>query len=234
MTYGNIADRPYGWASSAETEMMLAAPELNANSCPPAIGGHPGDWYVVPAGDDYWFWKEWHERRGLDREWARAGIRDPFLREPEIIFYLGTHNPSWLWSGAATFPLCVSYGRLRSYKALRQGMVGWILDSRGFSELSQHGRWTIPAERYVADVARYDAEIGGLQWASPQDWMFTRPVDTCRKPSSSTSRRVGPGTRKHQDALPCRRPDLSPSGEPHQFRTRLETLSENANGTFRD
>ena len=70
--------------------------------------------------------------------------------------------------------LCASpKGRLLEIKTLRRGLVRWIFDSRSFSELSQRGRWTISAEQYAADVARYDEEICGLQWAAPQDWMFT-------------------------------------------------------------
>jgi hypothetical protein len=37
--------------------------------------------------------------------------------------------------------------------------------------LQMHGRWAISPEEYVAAVARYDRDIGGLEWAAPQDWM---------------------------------------------------------------
>jgi hypothetical protein len=47
----------------------------------------------------------------------------------------------------------------------------WALDSGGFSELTRHGQWTIPAREYVAKVAGYDQVIGGLGWAATQDWM---------------------------------------------------------------
>src|SRR5579859_3032474 len=88
-----------------------------------------------------------------------------------IPFYLGTHQPSWLWNPAASFPLFVSHRALSRYKAFRSATHGWALDSGGFTELSQYGGWrTIPAA-YAEAVARYDAEIGKLEWASPQDWM---------------------------------------------------------------
>ena len=95
-----------------------------------------------------------------------------------ICFYLGTHQPSWL--ATVTVPLFVSHRRLAGRRTLparaRTGFAKtlsapWALDSGGFSELSMFGEWrTTPAE-YVAAVARYDREIGHLDWAAPQDWM---------------------------------------------------------------
>ena len=86
-------------------------------------------------------------------------------------FYLGTHRAYWLWDPAADFPMFVSHGALRDYKTLKPSTHGWALDSRGFSELSLHGRWTITSREYVEATARYDREIGQLEWAAPQDWM---------------------------------------------------------------
>ena len=173
MLYGNVTGARYGWATPAETELLLSGDEPGPDTCPPAEGGHRDDWYLVPAPSDFYFWLAWHQLRGKAIEWLdRPGVRDPLACAPPMTFYLGTHLVSWLWDGTVGFPLCVSYGRLRRIKRLRRGMVPWILDSRGFSELSQHGRWTISAEEYAADVARYDEEIGGLAWASPQDWMM--------------------------------------------------------------
>jgi hypothetical protein len=86
-------------------------------------------------------------------------------------FYLGTHRPYWLWNPEVQFPLFVSHHTLSSYVTLQPATCGWALDSGGFTELSRHGRWlTTPAE-YVRAVARYDQEIGSLEWAAPQDWM---------------------------------------------------------------
>lgn len=90
----------------------------------------------------------------------------------DLSFYLGAPEPAWI--GRTVAPLCVSYGRLRRLKTtLPRSPIGgtWMLDSRGFSELSEHGRWTITPEQYVRDVHRYDEEIGNLSWAAPQDWM---------------------------------------------------------------
>jgi hypothetical protein len=98
-------------------------------------------------------------------------------------FYLGCHQPSWLWSEqvwpepagwwqrTGAVPMFVSHRRLAGYKTLRPSRVQWALDSGGFTELQRYGRWRTGPEEYVAAVARYDREIGGLDWAAPQDWM---------------------------------------------------------------
>ena len=85
-------------------------------------------------------------------------------------FYLGAHQPHWLWR--ADFPLFVSHRQLaRRRRRLRPASCRWALDSGGFTELSLHGRWVTPAEDYVAAVADYADRIGGLDFAAPLDWM---------------------------------------------------------------
>lgn len=85
-------------------------------------------------------------------------------------FYLGTHQPGWL--AVADVPLFVSHRRLRDYKTLpKVGRGGYAVDSGGFSELSMYGEWRTSPEEYVAAIARYDAEIGHMDWCAPQDWM---------------------------------------------------------------
>ena len=37
--------------------------------------------------------------------------------------------------------------------------------------MNLHGRWTLPARQYAAEVRRWHQEIGNLQWAAIQDWM---------------------------------------------------------------
>lgn len=79
--------------------------------------------------------------------------------------------PNWLAS--IEVPLFVSDRRLRSRKTLPTALGVWSLDSGGFTELQQYGSWDngpTPGE-YVDRVRRYQSEIGGLQWAAPQDWM---------------------------------------------------------------
>lgn len=82
-------------------------------------------------------------------------------------FFVGGDVAALSWG----FPVMVSHGRLRKRTHLPKATADWICDSRGFSELSQYGRWTIGAREYVAALRRYAREIGRLLWASPQDWM---------------------------------------------------------------
>ena len=84
-------------------------------------------------------------------------------------FFLGTHQPGWL--NHARVPLFVCDVRLRVYKTLPRAAAPWALDSGGFSELQNHGRWTVAPREYVARVRRYRDEIGSLRWCAPQDWM---------------------------------------------------------------
>jgi hypothetical protein len=87
------------------------------------------------------------------------------------VLYLGTHRPHWL--AQTTAPLCVSDRTLRRYRSLPVARGPWVLDSGGFTELQRYGSWQhgpTPKE-YIARVRRYRDEIGGLVWASPQDWM---------------------------------------------------------------
>lgn len=84
-------------------------------------------------------------------------------------FWLGTHQPDWLqWIKA---PLFVSDRRLRRYKTYKPAACEWALDSGGFTELQQYGKWTVTPREYVDRIHRYQDEIGLLAWAAPQDWM---------------------------------------------------------------
>lgn len=84
-------------------------------------------------------------------------------------FYLGTHMPNWL--AKTDVPLFVSHRRLAGRRTLPKARGRWALDSGGFSELSLFGGWQTDAITYAHAVRRYRAEIGGLDWAAPQDWM---------------------------------------------------------------
>lgn len=87
----------------------------------------------------------------------------------ELRFYLGAHHPHWL--RLAGVPLFVSRRALGRMKSLPRAVAPWALDSGGFTELSMHGQWTLPAVAYAAEARRYQAEIGQLEFAAPQDWM---------------------------------------------------------------
>lgn len=98
----------------------------------------------------------------------------------DLTFYLGTHLPSWLWNDElpADVRLFVSHRRLDGgsrgprKSAYPRGRHPWALDSGGFTELQKYGSWDrVSPESYVDSVLRYHREIGGLEWAAPQDWM---------------------------------------------------------------
>ena len=86
-----------------------------------------------------------------------------------MLFYLGTHRPDWL--GKTEVPLFVSRRRLTDRKTFPVARGRWCLDSGGFTELNLYHYWTTPVDEFVADVRRFDDEIGGMDWAAPMDWM---------------------------------------------------------------
>lgn len=106
-----------------------------------------------------------------------------------LTFYLGTHKDGWLAEPAfAGVPLFVSRRTLEARTRLPRAVGPWALDSGGFTELSMHGGWTMPARAYAALVRRFRDEIGNLAWAAPQDWMCEEIV----------VRRTGLSVERHQ------------------------------------
>jgi len=93
-----------------------------------------------------------------------------------VIFYLGAPEPSWL--AAAGVPLFVSRTRLDALhrKTFPKAKAPWALDSGGFKELEQHGRWTVEPKDYVREVRILAEKVGKLQWAAVQDWMVEPPI----------------------------------------------------------
>lgn len=92
-------------------------------------------------------------------------VVDPLPADGLQVWVGGDVNAFW-WG----LPILVSYARLREATVLPVASTQWVCDSRGFAEIGQHGRWTIPPHRYAEDLDRYHREIGGLAWAAPQDW----------------------------------------------------------------
>lgn len=85
-------------------------------------------------------------------------------------FWLGTDRSHWL--ATAGIGLMVSNRVLNPRRSLPVAASPWVLDSGGFTELSMHGSWdAVSPPAYVAAIRRYQAEIGSLAWAAPQDWM---------------------------------------------------------------
>lgn len=86
--------------------------------------------------------------------------------EPGPVVWIGGDVSAFWWGTR----ILVSYGRLRESSELPAASAPYVVDSRGFNEISDHGRWTISAEQYAADLDRYWSEIGRFEWAVPQDW----------------------------------------------------------------
>lgn len=86
-------------------------------------------------------------------------------------FYVGSDHPSWLWKEPIPYPLFISHRTLSKYKKLRPSTSRWALDSGGFTELNMYGEWETTPKTYVANIRRFIAEVGNLDWAAPQDWM---------------------------------------------------------------
>jgi hypothetical protein len=95
---------------------------------------------------------------------------------------LGTPEPHWLWDPDPRFNdvvFFVSRTRLaRRATAHPRALHDFCLDSGGFTELQRHGRWTLTAEEYVAEVRRYRDQLGPehMLWAAPQDLMCEEVV----------------------------------------------------------
>ena len=101
--------------------------------------------------------------------------RDELAREsarretPTLEHVLGAHRPHWL--ALSDVPLFVSHRRLGPRKSLPRAKTRWALDSGGFSELKLFGGWRTTPRAYAHAVRRYRDEIGGLVFASQQDFM---------------------------------------------------------------
>lgn len=85
-----------------------------------------------------------------------------------MVFYLGTHRPSWL--GKVRVPLFVSR-RVMPKRRFTPAVTPWVLDSGGFTELNMHGGWSVSPSEYAREVRVYQSEVGLLRWAAPMDWM---------------------------------------------------------------
>mgnify|MGYP003625414312 CR=1 FL=1 len=88
-------------------------------------------------------------------------------------FFLGINEPYWL--AHCDFPLMVARQRLfrpgKQRRPLPVARHRWVLDSGGFTQLHQHGRYPFTADQYASEIETLDDEVGNLAWASPMDWM---------------------------------------------------------------
>jgi hypothetical protein len=75
-----------------------------------------------------------------------------------MTFYLGLSQPSWI--GRTPVPICLARPRLVRARSLRRITGPYILDSGGFTELAKHGRWSIDAATYAADIRWIVEQLG--------------------------------------------------------------------------
>jgi hypothetical protein len=104
--------------------------------------------------------------------WTRDDT-DPARR---MTFFLGAHRPHWL--AATDVPLFVSAHTLARYadrgnewENLPGAQCSWALDSGGFTELRDHGTWTMDADTFGGMVTRFQMYVGQPVFAAIQDWM---------------------------------------------------------------
>ena len=83
-----------------------------------------------------------------------------------MIFYLGTHMPTWL--RRTDVRLFLSRRKLTGRRTFR-ATGSWALDSGGFTELEQFGGWRTTEDDYVSDVLLFSwaylwGQVVGKGW----------------------------------------------------------------------
>lgn len=144
------------------------------------------------------------------------------------LFYLGTHHPHWLrLPEFQDVPLFISRNRLVGYKTLPVALGRWAMDSGGFSELRQHGRWRITPAAYVEEVRRIVSGVGRTpDFVAPQDWMCEPWVIFGRREGDPKGPQWFHGTREVRGVGPDEpEQDLVDAVRFHQERT-VENLVE--------
>ncbi|MGS2587068.1 deazapurine DNA modification protein DpdA family protein [Streptomyces hebeiensis] len=84
-------------------------------------------------------------------------------------FYLTTHKRHWV--KLTDVPLFLKSEHFAAARTLPVAIGRYAVDSGGFSELQEHGRWTRPPRQYIDDLYRIWEGVGPFDWAAPQDWM---------------------------------------------------------------
>lgn len=87
-------------------------------------------------------------------------------------FYLGVETA---WLARVEFrdvPMFVSHRALRDRRTVFPPAVGpYAVDSGGFTEVHDEGRWVTTAADYLDSLRRYREQIGPFDFAACQDWM---------------------------------------------------------------
>lgn len=169
---------------------------------------------------------ERRERRAADRA-AWGAMWNERLAE----LYLGTHMINWLWDPrfeAAFRDVVFFVSRVRlapRVSPFPRALHRYCIDSGGFSELQQHGRWRSTPAEYVAEIRRFLAELGKdlCVWVAPQDWMCEEIVI---RGGAGQRGQVFHGTREARDLKPGdAEQDLTAAVRIHQQKT-VENLLE--------
>lgn len=84
-------------------------------------------------------------------------------------FLVTTHKPDWLTR--TDRPLFIADQNLRNRATFPRALGPWVLDSGGFMQLKNTGRWAFTVRQYVQRIAMYQEKIGNLAWAAPMDYM---------------------------------------------------------------
>lgn len=90
--------------------------------------------------------------------------------------YLTVNTVAWLGrQDLADVPKCISRNRLTAYRGRRlpRSVAPLLLDSGGFTELKEHGRWRLTAAQYVTEVRHQLEQLGrdAVVAIAQQDWM---------------------------------------------------------------
>jgi len=94
----------------------------------------------------------------------------------DFTFYLGTHQPNWLWNGGALGPMFVAAHRMKRKSAFPASTVPFALDSGGYNHLLREGVWTTSPREYAEHAQRIMVETGKMEWAAVQDWVCAPDV----------------------------------------------------------
>ncbi|MFJ8000746.1 hypothetical protein ACIQ7D_27050 [Streptomyces sp. NPDC096310] len=86
-----------------------------------------------------------------------------------MLFYLTTHKRHWV--RLTDVPLFLKSEHFAVARTLPVAIGRYAVDSGGFSELQEHGRWTRTPRQYIDDLYRIWEGVGPFDWAAPQDWM---------------------------------------------------------------
>lgn len=80
------------------------------------------------------------------------------------MFWIGGHHAKRLSTWGV--PMCVSRSTLTRRATLPRAAEAWLYDSGAFSELDNHGSWTVSPYAYVRELRQFRDGIGWLVWAT--------------------------------------------------------------------